>query len=371
MGAVQNAFETYGNSFQPAPEWVDFDAVRDAALINAETVATHYLPNGRRDGDEWSALNPTRPDSSIGSLRYNVVKGIWRDFATGDGGDAIDLVVYIDGKSPLDAARDLASLLIVAPGKPAARAARPRPAPQPKASICATVDQWRISPASFPARTEPDADGKPRFMSAGDEGPRVFGGEKRRHAYCVGGVPVRYKILGKEIRDDKQAYRVTSSEGETGWQYRKPAGFMTVPYVAAGSDPFASSDPLFWPEGEKDVDTVARIGLDAFAFGGTGDGLPAGCEQYVVGRNLVILADNDDAGRDHAEKKATAAHYGVAARVYLAALVANLHNLQKQVAVISKSFCSAYVPAGADGQIERVSVRRPHQCRRSSLLCPI
>ena len=40
-------------------------------------------------------------------------------------------------------------------------------------------------------------------------------------------------------------------------------------------------------------------------FGGTGDGLPAGCEAFFVGRNVVILADNDTGGRQHAEKKAS------------------------------------------------------------------
>ena len=65
-----------------------------------------------------------------------------------------------------------------------------------------------------------------------------------------------------------------------------------LPYFV-GNDPFASDALLFWPEGEKDVDSVTKRGGAAFTFGGTGDGLPAGVEQYLVGRVVAILADND------------------------------------------------------------------------------
>lgn len=81
--------------------------------------------------------------------------------------------------------------------------------------------------------------------------------------------------------------------------------FVAVPYFT-GSNPF-DADPeqmIYWPEGEKDADTLARIGLPAFTFGGCGDGLPDGCEKYLANRHVVILADNDDEGRKHADKKA-------------------------------------------------------------------
>jgi hypothetical protein len=100
-------------------------------------------------------------------------------------------------------------------------------------------------------------------------------------------------------------YRVTDTDGTTGWQYRKPESFAAAPYFT-GRNPF-DADPaqsLYWPEGEKDVDTVVKAGLLAFTFGGAGDGLPAGCEKYVADRHVVIFADNDDAGREHADKKA-------------------------------------------------------------------
>jgi hypothetical protein len=106
------------------------------------------------------------------------------------------------------------------------------------------------------------------------------------------------------------------STGTVGWQYRKPDGFNAIPYFV-DIDPFSEarlSSPLLWPEGEKDVETLSKAKFCAFTFGGTGDGLPRGCEEYVRGRHLVILADNDDAGRKHAAEKAAVAH-GVAASI--------------------------------------------------------
>ena len=89
------------------------------------------------------------------------------------------------------------------------------------------------------------------------------------------------------------AYRVKDFDGRTGWQYRKPEGFKSVPYVAGDLD---GSSMIFWPEGEKDVDSVGKRGGCAVTFGGVGDGLPTGCEQYFAGKQLVILADNDEEG---------------------------------------------------------------------------
>jgi putative DNA primase/helicase len=56
-------------------------------------------------------------------------------------------------------------------------------------------------------------------------------------------------------------------------------------------------------------------------------------------------------------RAATNQHHGVAARQYLAAIVASVDTLQKSAAVMMKGFCEKYVPNGADGQIERVAQR--------------
>src|SRR6202044_3776691 len=106
-----------------------------------------------------------------------------------------------------------------------------------------------------------------------------------------------------KIRKDDRSnwfniYRVVSSDGVNGWQYRKPDSYVLICYPP-DINPFdaeVADDDLYWPEGEKDADTIVRLGALAITFGGTGDGLPRGCESFFSERNVVILADNDEGG---------------------------------------------------------------------------
>jgi putative DNA primase/helicase len=299
MGAISQSFAK--------ADRVDFKAVSSAALGALDLIVPRLLPDGYSEGNEWVARNPTRSDGRPGSFKVNLASGVWADFATGDkGGDIIDLLAYLEGKSKVEAAREIGAMLNV---KPAACSTSltgnvQEMKPKKSAALAATPEAAAAAPQEFPARTPPDAEGKPRFIPAGDEGPRVRDEEKRRHVYRQGGIPIRIKIIKKG--DAFNVFRVVDEDGKTGWQYRKPEGFRSVPYFT-GNDPFASDDLLFWPEGEKDVDSVAKRGGAAFTFGGTGDGLPPGCEKYVAGRMVVILADNDTEGRRHAEEKAALA----------------------------------------------------------------
>jgi putative DNA primase/helicase len=300
MGAIEKSFAR--------AERIDFGAVSSAALGALELIVPRLLPDGYRSSNEWVSRNPTRNDGRPGSFKINMTTGVWSDFATGDkGGDLIDLVVYLEGKTKLEAARGLAALLNVQPASVSTSLTGNVRELKPKKSVAtaATPAAARIAPAAFPARTPPDKDGKPRFMLAGDDGPRVRDGEKRRHVYRQGGIPVRIKIMTTD-GDAFNVYRVTDSDGRTGWQYRKPDGFQAVPYFVR-SDPFVSNDLIFWPEGEKDVDSVTKRGGAAFTFGGVGDGLPTGCVEYLVGKTVVILVDQDAEGLKHAEEKAALA----------------------------------------------------------------
>ena len=264
---------------------VDFKAVRSATLSALDFVVPQLLPGGRQESGEWVARNPTRNDAKPGSFKVNLKSGVWCDFATGDkGGDVIGLKAYLEGKSGVEAARELATMLNVQSTDATnltgnVRDHQSKSTPQ----VAATPAEAKDRPADFPAPTKPDEEGKPRFMPAGDEGPRLREDEKRRHIYKRGGVPVRIKIMTRGDRRAFNAYRVTDVHGRTGWQYRKPEGFRSVPYLAGDLD---GSSTVYWPEGEKDVDSVGKRGGCAVTFGGVGDGLPAGCEQYFANKHL-------------------------------------------------------------------------------------
>jgi DNA primase len=91
---------------------MDFAAVAAAALPNLPLLVARWLPEGRREGREWVARNPTRADRRPGSFKVNLATGRWADFATGDkGGDAISLAAHLHGLTQLEAARRLAEML--------------------------------------------------------------------------------------------------------------------------------------------------------------------------------------------------------------------------------------------------------------------
>jgi putative DNA primase/helicase len=288
------------------PEHVDFAAVKAASLRSLNFIIPRLLPGGKRVGDEWVVRNPTRNDNNAKSFSINMRTGVWSDFAMDEsGGDMIDLYVYLKGGSNIQAKDALADMLNVKPTAGSTSLTGNIPTgPQPKrAAGAATPASARSTPKKFPPRTLQDDKGKPVFSVAGDEGPTAYSNEKRRHVYRQGDAPVRIKIIKTDKNGAFNAYRVTDSDGATGWQFAKPDGYEEVPYFV-GPNPFDTDRVIFWPEGEKDAETVAKLGGLAFTFGGTGDGLPNGCEQYVADRDVVILADNDEPGREHAEKKA-------------------------------------------------------------------
>jgi hypothetical protein len=304
IGAVVNAPDNFlkqgKEQSNKLSSRASFEDVKAATLKSLDFIVPRLLHGGKKVGDEWVIRNPTRKDAKPGSFKVNMKSGIWKDFATGEsGGDIIDLYVYINGGSNIQAKDALADMLGVQPDSAPTSARPTKPVAPPPSEL-------REPPKQFPARTLPDAKGKPHFVVAGDEGPLAGKNEQRRHIYRQGGVAVRIKIMKASGENrGSSAYRVTGDDGVTGWQFKKPEGYLPVPYIVPSADPFVAkiNQPIFCTEGEKDVETVARLGGLAFTFGGAGDG-PVGCEQWVVGRPVVILADNDDKGRVHAEKMA-------------------------------------------------------------------
>jgi hypothetical protein len=100
---------------------VIFSEIAAAALRIAHSLLKSRLPDGRREGDEWSARNPTRADAQPGSFKVNLKTGAWADFATTNkGGDLISLWAYLYGLSQIEAARMLAAELgiPIEPGAP-------------------------------------------------------------------------------------------------------------------------------------------------------------------------------------------------------------------------------------------------------------
>lgn len=95
-----------------APRRAAFGRIARAALDHADVLVPRWLADGKREGAEWIALNPTRADSRKGSFKVNMRTGAWSDFATGDvGGDLIGLAAYLFDLKQGEAAHKIADAL--------------------------------------------------------------------------------------------------------------------------------------------------------------------------------------------------------------------------------------------------------------------
>ena len=91
---------------------IDIDLINAEALLCFEAVCRRLLPDGRREGHEYLALNPRRNDRRLGSFKVNLKTGQWADFASGHKGrDPVSLVAFIEDCKQGEAALKLARML--------------------------------------------------------------------------------------------------------------------------------------------------------------------------------------------------------------------------------------------------------------------
>jgi hypothetical protein len=59
------------------PRRIAFALIAGAALDRADILVRRWLPDGKREGVEWIALNPLRADNRKGSFKVNLRTGRW------------------------------------------------------------------------------------------------------------------------------------------------------------------------------------------------------------------------------------------------------------------------------------------------------
>jgi len=91
---------------------INFTQVKSYLRGSEERILKQLLPLGKRNGNEYLALNPTRNDKNLDNFKINTTTWKWSDFATGDrGGDIISLYAYIKGVNQPTAAKELLRLI--------------------------------------------------------------------------------------------------------------------------------------------------------------------------------------------------------------------------------------------------------------------
>jgi hypothetical protein len=146
---------------------IDFGAINAAALRSARSILPELVPNGRFEGREYVALNPSRADKSLGSFKINCQTGRWSDFAMDvKGNDIISWYAHACGLTQGEAARQLAERLGV-----------------PLYKNIGFKEQTSRPP--------------PKIYSWGEEGPPVGHNEIRRQYYPKNGTP-KLKIVRRQ-----------------------------------------------------------------------------------------------------------------------------------------------------------------------------
>lgn len=78
----------------------DFADIKSELINRIDSLVHELAPGGRVNGSYYMAKNPIRDDRRPGSFWIRVRGsgvGVWRDEATGDGGDVVGLVKYVHG----------------------------------------------------------------------------------------------------------------------------------------------------------------------------------------------------------------------------------------------------------------------------------
>jgi hypothetical protein len=181
-----------------------------------------------------------------GSREISLAKGTWFDFESNTGGGCVDLVRMNEG-----------------------------------ATISSNIPE--ILERKFGIQRQAQQSLQPaRFMSA-------------VYDYIDDQGEVRYQVR----RFEPKTFRQCRPDGKGGWLFNMD-GVEALPYNLHHiiTNPDA---PVFIVEGEKAAQRLTKLGLVATTSHGGAKKWQPVLNQYFAGRNVVVLADNDDAGREHAD----------------------------------------------------------------------
>ena len=108
------------------------------------------------------------------------------------------------------------------------------------------------------------------------------------------------EVCYQVLRYHPKTFRQRRPDGKGGWIYNMD-GVEALPFNLVGilAEPDA---PVFIVEGEKAAERLIKLGLVATtSHGGAGKWSDA-LAQYFDGRNVVVMPDNDNAGKRHADQ---------------------------------------------------------------------
>lgn len=215
---------------------IPFERINQAALSRYPDLLERWLPGGKITAvNTPAAIFMECPGDS---MKVNTATGLWADFATGDkGGDPISLCAAIHGLGQGDAAKELAHEFGIDIAQPTT------------GKKIDVVYDYRDS-----------------------TGTLVF----------------------QVVRFRPKYFRQRRPDGHGGW-INNMKGVTPVPYRLPD---IITANTVFVVEGEKDVDALARPGLTATCNAMGAGKWTSEHANYLLGKQVRIIPDNDAAGRE-------------------------------------------------------------------------
>lgn len=254
---------------------IAFGELAGDLLARAPEFLAQVLPGGRREGSEWKCGSLSGEPGD--SLSVSLTKGVWKDFATGEGGsDYISLYAAIHGLSQADAARQLGAREYHAH----ASAPRPKPAPppaEPEPELATAPDEQVLADMSLALRDPRSA-----------QEPSTYWAYRFADGHVAGYVARYEKGNG---RKDVKPWRWSVEENR--WVQRgfpKPRLLYNLPHVALRAD--AS---VLVVEGEKAAEAAGKL-LPSWVvttWPGGVEGVKYADWSVLAGRNVTLWPDHD------------------------------------------------------------------------------
>lgn len=246
---------------------LDFHQIAADLLGSADTLLPQWLPAGRRKGAEY-VVGSLRGDEGE-SLKINLRTGLWKDFASGEGGkDLLALYAAIHGLKQGEAAKRLGYVNGVDYAPPASMTS-PKSKPEP--------DTFEMPPDDAPP-LPPSRHGDPTAV----------------YAYrTIDGALVGY-VARYDNADGKEFTPYRWADGK--WQRKalpRPRPLYGLPHLADGPE-----RPVLVVEGEKCVDALSPI-MRRFAvvsWSGGAQAVHFADWSPLKGRNVTLWPDNDEPG---------------------------------------------------------------------------
>ncbi|MNS65977.1 hypothetical protein D3C72_991700 [compost metagenome] len=189
-----------------------------------------------------------------GSLSVDLEKGVWHSHEDGSGGGVLGLIAWKTGIT--SRAEQMGWL-----EQQGLKEKRPAPCPE--------------SPDVLPA--------------------------SRRKSACYDYTDEDGNVLFQVVRYEPKDFRQRRPDGKGGWVW-SVKGVRQVPYRLPQLLHAPLGTPVFVVEGEKDVLRLESLGLVATCNAGGAGKWPDALNALFARRRIVILADNDEPGHQHADK---------------------------------------------------------------------